>query len=234
MKVVLLAGGLGTRLSEYTSSIPKPMVKIGNLPILVHLINIYKKYGYNDFIIAAGYKKKIITDYFNNTNFNCNIKVINTGKASMTGGRLLELKKYLKNQTFLLTYGDGLSNININSLINFHKKNKNIITITAVRPPARFGNITMKYNKVINFKEKTQMNAGWINGGFFVINSQFFKYLKNKKTILEKEPLEKAAKDGELYAFKHHGFWACMDTKRDKDYLEDLVKKNKAFWINEK
>ena len=234
MKVVLLAGGLGTRLSEYTNVIPKPMVRIGKYPILVHLINIFKTYGYNDFIIAAGYKKEVIIDYFKKNNLNVNIKIINTGKSTMTGGRLLKLKRYLMNQTFLLTYGDGLSNINIKSLVNFHLKHKKMITVTAVRPPARFGNITMKYNKVINFKEKTQMSTGWINGGFFVINSNFFKYLKNHKTILEKEPLEKVSEDEQLYAYKHRGFWACMDTKRDKDYLEDLISSDRAFWINEK
>ncbi len=233
MKVVLLAGGLGTRLSEYTKIIPKPMVTIGKYPIIVHLIKFFQKYELNDFIVAAGYKKEILINYFNKNNFNAQIKVIDTGKSTMTGGRLLKLKKYLDNQTFLLTYGDGLSNVNINSLIKFHNKHKKIATVTAVRPPARFGNITMRYNKVINFQEKIQMNSGWINGGFFVLNSKFFKYLKNDKTILEKQPLEKVAKDNQLFAYRHNGFWACMDTSRDKDHLENLIREKKAFWINE-
>ncbi len=210
------------------------MVKIGSYPIIVHLIKFFQNYGFNDFLIAAGYKKEIIINYFKKNNLDANIKVINTGKSTMTGGRLLQLKKYLDNQTFILTYGDGLSDVNVNSLVRFHKKHKKIITVTAVRPPARFGNIKMKYNKVINFKEKIQMNTGWINGGFFVINNKFFTYLNNNKTILEKEPLEKVAKDNQLYAYRHRGNWACMDTKRDKDHLENLIKQNRAFWINEK
>ncbi len=233
MKVVLLAGGLGTRLSEYTKVIPKPMVTIGQYPIIVHLIKIFQNYGLNDFIIAAGYKKEILINYFKKNKFEANIKVIDTGKSTMTGGRLLKLKKYLKNQTFLLSYGDGLSDVNISSLIKFHAKHKKMITVTAVRPPARFGNITMRYNKVINFQEKIQMSTGWINGGFFVINSKFFKYLQNDQTILEKQPLERATKDEQLFAYRHNGFWACMDTKRDRDHLESLFEENKAFWINE-
>ena len=191
MKVVILAGGLGTRLSEYTESIPKPMVKIANKPIIELIIKHYNKFGFNDFIIAGGYKYKQIKDYFERNLIKLNINVVNTGKKSMTGGRLARLKKIIGNERFLLTYGDGLSDINIKKLIRFHQKHKNIATLTAVRPPARFGAIKVKDNKAITFKEKSNIDEGWINGGFFVFEPEIFKYLKNDQTILEKNPLER-------------------------------------------
>ena len=231
MKVVILAGGLGTRLSKFTKTIPKPMVKIGNIPIILHIINIYSNFGHKDFFIAAGYQKEIIHKFFNKFKTNCNIKIINTGKDSMTGGRILKLKKYIGNERFLLTYGDGVSTVNIKKLIQFHIRQQKIITVTAVRPPARFGELTINGCLVSKFKEKTQMNKGWINGGFFVVEPTFFNFLKNKNTILEKEPLEKMAELNQLSAFKHDGFWACMDTNRDKDNLHKLVKEKKAPWI---
>lgn len=225
MKVVILAGGKGSRLAEYTTSIPKPMVKICNIPIIGRIINFYSKYGFDDFIIASGYKSKIIKDYFKKKIKKKRIKVIFTGQNSMTGGRIKRLEKYLKFDRFLLTYGDGLCDVNLHKLINFHKKNKNIVTLTAVRPPARFGGIKISGTKVKYFKEKSSLDEGWINGGFFVCEPKIFKYLKNDKTILERQPLESISKVKKLGAYKHFKNWQCMDTIRDKQLLEDLVKK---------
>ena len=225
MKVVILAGGKGSRLAEYTTSIPKPMVKICNIPIIGRIINFYSKYGFDDFIIASGYKSKIIKDYFEKKIKKKKIKVIFTGQNSMTGGRIKRLEKYLKFDRFLLTYGDGLCDVNLLKLINFHKKNKNIVTLTAVRPPARFGGIKISGTKVKYFKEKSSLDEGWINGGFFVCEPKIFKYLKNDQTILERQPLESISKVKKLGAFKHYKNWQCMDTIRDKQLLEDLVRK---------
>ena len=222
MKVVILAGGRGSRLSEYTSSIPKPMVKIAGVPILKRIIGIYKNYGFNEFIVASGYKSEIIKSYFKK---NKNIKVIFTGKNTMTGGRIKRLENYLNKERFLLTYGDGLCDINIKKLVKFHKKNKNIVTLTATRPPARFGGIKISGNKVKYFKEKSSLDEGWINGGFFVMEPAVFKFLKTDSTILERQPLEKISKLKKLGAYKHYNNWQCMDTIRDKKLLEDLVKK---------
>ncbi len=223
MKVVILAGGRGSRLSEYTSSIPKPMVKIVGVPILKRIIGIYKNYGFNEFIVASGYKSEIIKSYFKK---NKNIKVIFTGKNTMTGGRIKRLEKYLNKERFLLTYGDGLCDINLKKLIKFHEKNKNIVTLTATRPPARFGGIKISGNKVKYFKEKSSLDEGWINGGFFVMEPTVFKFLKTDSTILERQPLERISKLKKLGAYKHYKNWQCMDTIRDKKLLEDLVKKN--------
>jgi len=230
MKVVILAGGLGTRLPEYTKKIPKPMVKINNKPILIHIINHYIKFGFKDFLIAAGYKANIIKRYFKFTSIKkCKVQIIDTGKNSMTGGRLKRLKKYLGNETFMMTYGDGLSNVNLRKLYNFHKKHKKLITLTAVRPPARFGAIKLVGNYAKTFKEKSRLDEGWINGGYFVIEPKFLQFIKNDLTYLEKEPLETAAKRKQLLAFKHNDFWQCMDTKRDKENLERFFKKGKFF-----
>jgi len=225
MKVVILAGGLGTRISEYTKTVPKPMIKINNKPIIFHIMKHYSDYGFKDFYIAAGYKKKIIKDYFQKKINDWNVKVIDTGQKTMTGGRLKRLKKFFKDETFLLTYGDGLSNINLMKLINFHKKNKSLVTMTAVRPPARFGAIKIKKNKVTYFKEKSKMDEGWINGGFFVIESKFLRFIKSDKTFLEREPLEKITKKRKLSAFKHKGFWQCIDTIRDLERAKKLLSK---------
>ena len=225
MKVVILAGGLGTRISEYTKIIPKPMIPINDVPILIHIINHYRKYNFNNFYIAVGYKSKIIKDYFKKKKFkDCKINIIDTGLKTMTGGRLKRLSKYLGKETFLMTYGDGVSNINLKKLIKFHKRKKKIMTLTAVRPPARFGAIKITNNIVKYFKEKSNLDEGWINGGFFVIEPDLFKYIKNDKTYLERGPLEKIASQGELVAFKHYGFWQCMDTLRDKEILEKKIK----------
>ena len=247
MKVVILAGGLGSRLEEETKYRPKPLVEISGIPILYHIMQIYMKYGFNDFIICCGYKGHLIKNYFHkfvkqkkNKNYKIkksyyelnqgnnkifSVNCINTGKNTMTGGRLKRLKKYLKNETFMMTYGDGLSNINLKKLIRFHKKNKKLVTISAVRPPARFGYLKLKGETVSYFKEKSSIDEGWINGGFFVMNYKFLNYIKNDKTYLEKEPLEKITKKKQLSAFKHNGFWQCMDTLRDKENIEKILKK---------
>ena len=227
MKVILLAGGLGTRLSEYTKTIPKPMVSVAGKPMLVHIMNHYAKYGFKDFYIALGYKGEIIKKYFNKNQFKWNITLIPTGQKTMTGGRLKRLEKYIGSETFMLTYGDGLSNIDLKKLLRFHKKNKKLVTMSAVRPPARFGVIKLNGNKVTYFKEKSKLDDGWINGGFFIMEPTFLKYIKNDQTFLEKEPLEKVTKIDELRAYRHKGFWQCMDTKRDKDKLEKILKKIK-------
>ncbi len=225
-KVVILAGGFGTRISDYTKTIPKPMIKINNKPILVHIMEHYSRYGYKNFYIALGYKGSVIKNYFKKNKFDWNINLIDTGLNTMTGGRLKRMKKILGNETFFLTYGDGLSNVNINKLKKFHKNNNKMVTLTAVRPPARFGALKLKGNKVQYFKEKSKMDEGWINGGFFVIKPEFLKYIKNDKTFLEREPLEKATRLNQLVAYKHKGFWQCMDSKRDKDKLEKIFQKN--------
>ena len=186
----------------------------------------YAKFGFKDFFIAAGYKQNVLKNYFRNINLGWKINIIDTGSETMTGGRLKRLKKYLKNETFLLTYGDGLSDVNINKLIKFHKKNKGFATLTAVRPPARFGAIKIKGKKVTYFKEKSKLNEGWINGGFFVFDKEIFNYIKNDQTFLEKEPLSKIGSLKKLNAFKHNGFWQCMDTVRDKEILEKALKNN--------
>ena len=255
MKVVILAGGFGSRLSEYTESVPKPMVKIGGIPILLHIMNFYSQYGFKDFIIALGYKSNIVKEYFlNYTSLNSDftvdlsngkiqpifkkkidwkVSLIDTGLNTMTGGRLKKLQQFINDDTFMLTYGDGLSNVNLKNLLDYHKKNKKMVTVTAVHPIARFGELTInKNNEVIDFQEKPQTLQGWINGGFFVINKKFFNFIDDDQTVLEKEPLERIVSQGQLSAFKHNGFWQCMDTKRDKDKLEKLFASNDVPWLN--
>ena len=227
MKIVLLAGGFGTRLSEYTKTVPKPMVKIAGQPMLLHIMKQYAKYGFKDFYIALGYKGEVIKNFFNKRFFDWNIHLIDTGKNTMTGGRLKRLKKYIGNETFMMTYGDGLSNVNLGKLLQFHKKKKKLVTLTAVRPPARFGVLKLKGEKVSYFKEKSKLDEGWINGGFFVMEPKFLNFINNDNTYLEREPLEKVTKIKELVAFKHKGFWQCMDTKRDKDKLNKILKSKK-------
>ena len=228
MKVVILAGGFGTRISEYSKTIPKPMITINKKPIIIHIMEHYFKHGFSDFYIALGYKSSVIKKYFKNKKFRWNVNLVDTGLKTMTGGRLKRLKKILGNETFLMTYGDGLSNVNLTKLLKFHNVNKKLVTLTAVRPPARFGAIKLAGNNVKVFKEKEKMDEGWINGGFFVMESKFLNYIKNDNTFLEKEPLERASKEGQLSAFKHEGFWQCMDTKRDRDKLEKILRE-KSF-----
>ena len=229
MKVVILAGGLGTRISEYTKTIPKPMIKVCNKPLIYFIMKHYANYGFKDFYIALGYKGHIIKKYFEKKNFGWNINLIDTGQKTMTGGRLKRLKKHLGDKPFMLTYGDGISNVNIKKLINFHKKNKKLVTLTATRPPARFGAIKILGNKVKYFKEKSKLDEGWINGGFFVMQPEFLNYIKNDQTFLEREPMELLTKKNQLVAFKHDDFWQCMDTKRDMDNLNIILKKNSYF-----
>jgi len=227
MKVVILAGGLGTRISEYTKFIPKPMIKIKKIPILVHIMKHYSKFGFNEFYIAVGYKGNVIKNYFKYKKFNWKVKIIDTGKNTMTGGRLKKLKKYLNDQTFFLTYGDGLSDVNIIKLLKFHIKHKKLVTVTAVRPPARFGALKLKGNRVSYFKEKSRMDEGWINGGFFVVSSKFMKFIKDGKTYLEREPLEKVTKLKQLSAYRHNGFWHCIDNMRDLISINKNIKEKK-------
>lgn len=233
MKVVILCGGFGTRLSEETSVRPKPMVKIGSKPILEHIINLYVKHGFKDFILALGYKGYYIKKYFEKKKIkNINVTLVDTGRNTLTGGRLLRLKNFFKkNENFMVTYGDGISNQNLYQLKNFHLKNKKIATMTVVRPPVRFGEVKLNGNLITSFQEKPQSSKLWINGGFFVFNSKIFDFIKNDKTMLEVEPMQKLRKKKEIYAYKHNGFWQCMDTLREKKYLNDLYKLNKINWL---
>ena len=225
MKVILLAGGFGTRLSGYTKTIPKPMVEVGGQPMLIHIMKQYAKYGFKDFYIALGYRGELIKKFFNKKFFDWNINLVETGENTMTGGRLKRLKKYVGKTTFMMTYGDGISNVNLGKLIKFHKKNNKLVTLTAVRPPARFGVLKLKGNSVSYFKEKSELAEGWINGGFFVMEPEFLKFIKNDNTYLEREPLEAVTQKKQLAAFRHEGFWQCMDTKRDKDNLNEILKR---------
>jgi glucose-1-phosphate cytidylyltransferase len=232
MELVIFAGGLGTRISEETDYIPKPMVKIGRKPILWHIIKYYSVFGFSKFIICGGYKIKIIKDYFKNLkkkDNTINIRVINTGKQSNTGERLRRVKKYIS-KTFCLTYGDGLSNVNISKLIQFHNKNKLIATLTAVKPPPHFGKLSFKGNKVNKFLEKDHKKENWINGGFLVCEKKIFNYLNKKNTIFESDVLSFLANNKKLAAYKHKDFWYCMDTLRDKRYLNSLWLSKKAPW----
>ena len=253
MKVVILAGGFGTRLSDYTHSIPKPMVEIAGTPILIHIMSHFSKYNFNDFIIATGYKSEIIKDYFlNNSSFktsnsdsdfivvrdfkneqqkNWSVSLVNTGLNTMTGGRIKRIKSFLNNEDFMMTYGDGISNINLKELELFHRSHGKIATVTSVHPPARFGEMTINNkNEVKSFKEKPQTTSSWINGGYFVFQNRFINYIENDDTVLEKSPLENCTADSELMAYKHNDFWQCMDTKRDKDYLDNIYKNNNNKW----
>ena len=231
MKVVILAGGYGTRLAEYTSAIPKPMVEIGGEPILTHIMKIYKSFNINDFIIAAGYKKEIIIDYYKNSKEFKNLKIIDTGKDTMTGGRLLRLKSmFIENENFFMTYGDGLCDVDLNHLKSFHFNHKKLATVTAVHPPIKFGELEIENEKVKKFEEKPQTKTGWINGGFFILNYKVFDYIKGDRTLFERQPMEQLAKEENLMAFKHEGFWKCMDSLRDRIDLDKLCNENKAFW----
>lgn len=230
MKIVILAGGLGTRIYPFTKTMPKPLINIDGTPIIEHIIKYYVSYGFKDFLIATGYKKEKIEKHFKKKNKfnNLSIKCIFTGKKTLTGGRLLLLKKYL-NETFLMTYGDGLANVNLDKLIKFHKKKGGIVTLTAVRPPARFGEVLINRNGAVNtFKEKPQVSAGRINGGFFVMEPEILNYIKNLNTSLERQPLEILASKKKLFAFKHDGFWQCMDTIRDKTHIEEEIQINQG------
>ena len=226
MKVVILAGGLGTRISEYTKSIPKPMIPLNGKPIIYYIMKHFYNHGFKNFYVAIGYKGIVLKDYFRKNKFPWDVKLIETGQKTMTGGRIKKLKKYIGNERFFMTYGDGLSDVNVSNLLNFHIKNKKLATLTAVRPPARFGKIKLnKINNVTLFREKSSLDEGWINGGFFVLEPKVFSLIKSDKTFFEKEPLQKLSKKGQLKAYKHRKIWQCMDTVRDKEILEKLLKK---------
>jgi glucose-1-phosphate cytidylyltransferase len=251
MKVVILAGGLGSRISEESIIKPKPLIDIGTMPIIWHIMKLYSYYGLNDFIICCGYKGNLIKDFFFNYSLYTSdvtidvkknklsvhkkktepwkVTLLNTGEYTPTGGRISKVKDYVED-SFCLTYGDGLSSINIKSLIDFHKKNKKIATILAVRPPARFGALNILNNSVNSFLEKPPGDKGRINGGFFVLNKKIFDYIKNEQVVWEREPLENLAKNSQLSAYKFDGFWHAMDTLRDKNYLENLWSSKKAPW----
>jgi glucose-1-phosphate cytidylyltransferase len=252
MKLVILAGGRGTRLTEETLIKPKPLVDIGNKPIIWHIMKIYSHYGINDFIICLGYKGYLIKEYFANyflhnsdltidlkknsttihqkNSENWKVTLVDTGDDTLTGGRILKIKKYIKSD-FLLTYGDGLSNVNINKLIHFHKNNRKLVTVTAIQPQGRFGIIDInKKNKVTNFKEKPKGDNNWINGGFFVLKPGIFNFLENESSVWEKKPLTEMTKRNQVMAFKHNGFWQAMDTVRDKILLDNLWDQGKAPW----
>ena len=252
MKVVILAGGFGTRLSEYTESIPKPMVSVGGKPILWHIMNTYARFDHKDFYIALGYKSEVIKEYFLNyralnSDFTVDLSngdliahqqdavdwrvtLVDTGLDSMTGGRVKRLKDFIGDESFLLTYGDGVADIDIDALVRFHRSHGKMATVSAVHPGARFGELEIQNHVVTSFKEKPQTSQGWINGGYFVLEPAFFDLIKGDDTILEKEPLEQIAQMGELMSYQHEGFWQCMDTKRDRDALEELWQSDQAPW----
>ncbi len=253
MKTIILAGGMGTRIAEYTETIPKPMVEIGGQPILWHIMNIYVHYDYSDFVIALGYKSELIKEYFLNYHtlksdftvdlanghiahqrqepLDWKVTLVDTGLNSMTGGRVKRLEDYVDDQTFMLTYGDGVASVDVSKLVEFHKSHGKMATITAVHPPARFGELQINEDQqVFAFKEKPQTQRGWINGGFFVLEPQFLDLIDEDSTILEKSPLERAAQEGELMAYYHNGFWQCMDTVRDRNVLQNLWETNVAPW----
>lgn len=252
MKAVILAGGLGTRLSEETDKVPKPMVDIGGKPMLWHIMNIFSAGGINDFCIASGYKSEVIKEYFYNFHFHHSdlsvdmrrnkttyknkrspawvVDIIDTGEKTMTGGRLKRLKPLLNNETFMMTYGDGVADIDVRQVLKFHKNHGKKATITAVRPPARFGGLEFDGDKIISFREKPQVGEGWINGGFMVLDPGVFEYIYGDETIFEASPLEKLCEDGELMAYKHEGFWQPMDTLREKQLIEDLWQSENAPW----
>jgi len=252
MKAILLAGGFGTRLSEYTEAIPKPMVTVGGRPILWHIMRTYAHFGHKDFYVALGYKAELIKEYFLhyrslNADFTVDlatgavsphqtddadwrVTLVHTGLESMTGGRVKRMQSFIGNEPFMLTYGDGVADIDINALLKFHRSHGKMVTVTAVHPGARFGELLIEDEKVASFQEKPQMGQGWINGGYFVIQPEFFDLIAGDATILERQPLEQAARMGELMAYRHDGFWHCMDTKRDRDVLEELWQSGDAVW----
>ena len=253
MKTVILCGGLGSRLSEETQLRPKPLVEVGGRPILWHIMKIYERHFMNDFMLALGYKGDVIKDYFLNYHArqsdltvqlktgqvdytnpaaeDWRVSLIDTGANTMTGGRLLRLKPYLQSGgTFMLTYGDGVGNVDITALLQFHRSHGRIATVTAVRPPVRFGDLSIEGKRVTNFQEKPQSGEGWINGGFFVFEPAIFDFIDGDSTMLEKGPLERTALQNELMAYHHHGYWQCMDTLRDKQALEELWANNTVPW----
>jgi glucose-1-phosphate cytidylyltransferase len=253
MKVVILAGGFGTRISEETQLKPKPMVEIGGRPLLWHIMKIYSSYGFDDFIICLGYMGYSIVEYFNHYVLNHSditfdlkrneriihnhsvepwkVTLVHTGRETMTGGRVKQIQRYVGNEPFMLTYGDGVADIDISALLRFHREHGKLATVTTIQPSGRFGAITLsRDDRVKGFREKPKGDGAWISGGFFVMEPGIFDYIAGDHTVLEKEPLEKLAKNGQLMAFKHSGFWHPMDTLRDKNNLEELWKSGKVPW----
>ncbi len=252
MKTIILAGGFGTRHAELTANLPKPMVEIGGKPMLWHIMNLYASYGYSEFFLALGYKAEVVKQYFldfyeinNDLSVDLasgqieihrgvlpdwKVHLIHTGLSTQTGGRLLRLKEWVGAETFLMTYGDGLSDVNLQKLVTFHKSHGRLATVTAVRPRARFGGLTFDEHRVSQFSEKNQTNEGWINGGFFVLEPEIFDYIDGDETHWEKEPLERLANEGELMAYFHDGFWQPMDTLREQKMLESLWSSKQAPW----
>jgi glucose-1-phosphate cytidylyltransferase len=252
MKAVILAGGLGTRLSEETHLKPKPMVEIGGRPILWHIMKIYSAFGVNEFIICCGYKGYVIKEYFANYFLHMSdvtfdmisnqmevhskyaepwrVTLVDTGEQTLTGGRLKRVREYIGSETFCFTYGDGVSNVNITELINYHHSHQKLATLTAVQPPGRYGALNLEHDQVLNFQEKPQGDGGWINGGFFVLEPQVLDFIEGDTISWEREPLQKLAALGQLNSFFHHGFWQPMDTLRDKNQLEELWQSDKAPW----
>ena len=252
MKVVILAGGMGTRLAEETDIIPKPMVEIGGKPILWHILKHYAYFGFNEFIIALGYKQELIKDFFMNYHFLSNsftvntksgeitehsemkdnwiVHLVDTGLETITGGRIKRLANWLADETFMMTYGDGVSNVNLKDLLRFHRSHGKLATVTAVRPPARFGGLLFEGDRVTEFTEKPQIGEGRINGGFFVLEPEVLNYIEGDDTHWEREPLERLAKEGQLMAYRHDGFWQCMDNIRELRYLRNLWDEGKAAW----
>lgn len=254
MKSVILAGGFGSRISEESHLRPKPMIEIGGKPILWRIMKWYSHFGINDFIICAGYKQDVIKEWFANYFIHTSditfdftngrevivhsrhaepwkVTVVDTGLNTMTGGRIKRIQQYVGNETFCLTYGDGVSDVNISALIDFHKTNGHIATLTGVQPASRFGVMDLDGSLICSFREKSRNDVGWINGGFMVLEPRVFDYIKDDTTIFEREPLEKLADEGELDCYRHCGFWQCMDTLRDKEKLEKLIESGKAPWM---
>jgi len=234
MKAMILAGGYGSRIADINDQIPKPMILLDDKPIIEHIIKIYKYNNIKKFLILTGYKHKKINNFFKKKSkkfSDCEIKILNTGVKTFTGTRILKARQYITEKNFLVTYGDGLSDINIKKLIKFHYKKNKIATITAVRPPARFGELILKKQEVIKFDEKIQLNKNWINGGFFIFKKEFFNYIPNKNTMLETIPMQKLIESRNLVSFKHNGYWQCIDNRRDLISVRSLIKKKKTPWI---
>jgi glucose-1-phosphate cytidylyltransferase len=252
MKVIILAGGFGTRLSEYTDTIPKPMVTVGGRPIIWHIMQTFASHGHKDFLLGLGYKAETLKEYFLNYKalnsdfkvdlasgdvtplevepIDWNVTLVDTGLNSMTGGRVKRLAPLLDNEPFMVTYGDGVANVDVEALVDFHKSHGKMITVTAVHPGARFGELEIDNDQIKSFKEKPQTGNGWINGGYFVVQPEFLDLIDGDDSVLEREPLETAAAMGEMMAYRHDGFWQCMDTKRDRDHLEELWASGEAPW----
>jgi len=252
MKVILLAGGFGTRLAEYTSVIPKPMAPIGGRPILWHIMKTYARFGHKDFYVALGYKAEVIKEYFLNyralnSDFSVDlatgvvthhqtdapdwrVTLVHTGDQTMTGGRVKRLQPFIGSETCMLTYGDGVADIDLDALLAFHRRHGKMVTVSAVHPTARFGELDLDGDRVARFQEKPQLHQGWINGGFFVVEPDFFDLIDGDHIMLEREPMERVARENQLMSYRHEGFWHCMDTKRDHDVLEAMWTEGRAPW----